>query len=122
MKKVLVISPKRDARKLIGDALEREGYEVIVANTGQEAIAATRENSPDLVLIDTVLSGIDNVDVLKSFEGQEPSCPVLIWSTYSPRCDETPWPAYSALVIRTPHFSRITGKIREMLSEQTVAV
>ncbi|HET6370185.1 MAG TPA: response regulator [Nitrospiria bacterium] len=114
MKKIIIVSPDRAVREILQEELTEGGYQVVHAETGEEAVERCRWDVPDLVLIDTVLSGIDNGGALESFRDVRQVFPILVWSAYNPRCDETPWWAPDAHIIRTASFLKVKEKIREL--------
>lgn len=63
--KILVIEDEEDIRELIRYNLAREGFEVIAAATGEEALVAARARRPDLVLLDLMLPGIQGLEVCR---------------------------------------------------------
>jgi DNA-binding response OmpR family regulator len=114
MKKIIIVSPDRAVSDILQEELNEGGYEVVQAETGEEAVERCRWDTPDLVLIDTVLSGIENAGALESFRDVRQVFPILVWSAYNPRCDESPWLAPDAYIIRTASFSKVKEKIREL--------
>jgi CheY-like chemotaxis protein len=116
MKKILVVSSDSAVRDILEEELTEEGYQVVQAETGEEAVERCRWDTPDLVLIDTVLSGIDNAEALDSFREVHQAVPILVWSAYNPRCDESPWWAPDATIMRTASFLKVKEKIRELCS------
>jgi DNA-binding response OmpR family regulator len=63
-KKVLVIDDEESITKLLKILLEKEGYEVIIANNGFEGIERTRSEKPDLVITDLMMSGINGYQII----------------------------------------------------------
>lgn len=59
--KILVVEDYDDARRLIKHALEEKGFDVIEATDGYEAVEITMEDSPDLILMDMALPGMDGL-------------------------------------------------------------
>ena len=114
MKKILVVSQEVPVQERLKKELVGDGYDVIVANAGEDAVDQCMGENPDLVLVDTVLSGMDNVMAIDRLRAENLPFPILVWSTYSPGCDESPWWTPAAHVLRTPSFLRVKEKIREL--------
>ena len=51
--------------RMLEARLAREGYEVIAAHDGEQALAAAREARPDLILLDIMLPKIDGIEVCR---------------------------------------------------------
>ena len=64
-KKILIVDNEEDILNLVKYNLEREGYKVETVMTGEQAIRGARENSPDLILLDLMLPGMDGLDVCR---------------------------------------------------------
>ena len=58
-RKILLVEDFDDARELYSTCLRSFGYDVIEAATGTEAVALARSASPDLILMDLLLPGMD---------------------------------------------------------------
>src|SRR4051812_14349516 len=65
MAKILVVEDMESVVKLLRMLLEREGFEVTVAQDGLEALEAVRRDKPDLVLLDLILPGLDGLEVCR---------------------------------------------------------
>ncbi|PKL82001.1 MAG: response regulator [Ignavibacteriae bacterium HGW-Ignavibacteriae-3] len=66
MKKILVIDDNPDNVFLLQDRLEREGFEVIKAYSGETGIQRAVEDKPDLILLDIMMPDISGFDVCKT--------------------------------------------------------
>ena len=62
---ILIADEQPLVLRTLGRALDGEGYEVLLASTGEEALASLTENKPDLALISVVLPGTGGIDVLR---------------------------------------------------------
>src|SRR5262245_26796283 len=62
--RILVVDDSEDIRDSFCLVLEEDGYEVLTASSGQEAIDKTRASRPDLILLDLVMPGMDGLEVL----------------------------------------------------------
>jgi two-component system cell cycle response regulator DivK len=65
MKRVLVADGAEGGRELLRILLEHEGYEVLEASSGMEALAIARTMLPDLILLDLDLSGSDGLAAIQ---------------------------------------------------------
>lgn len=64
-KKVLVVDDERDLLDLITYNLNRQGYDVVTAANGAEALEAAANEKPDLILLDLMLPSIDGTEVAR---------------------------------------------------------
>ncbi len=73
MAKILVVDDDPDFVHLTRRILQRKGYEVVTAASGQQALAVMRKEKPDLVLLDIMMSYIlDGLDVSREM-AQDPA-------------------------------------------------
>ncbi len=81
-KSILVIDDEDMIRSLLRLTLVREGYDVLEAETGEEGITIGRQQSPDLVLLDVMMPGMDGFAVCEQIR-QDPllaAIPVIMLS------------------------------------------
>ncbi len=80
--KILVVDDSRTQLDWLVQVLRREGYEVLEALDGKEAIRIVRTSPPDLVLLDIVLPDMDGLEVLRIVKSrrEESFIPVIILS------------------------------------------
>ncbi len=69
--KVLVVDDEPDVLLLCRVNLEFEGYEVVEATDGEEAMEMVRAESPDVVLLDVMMPKMDGWQVLSAIKGDE---------------------------------------------------
>lgn len=65
MKRILVVDDEASFRDALTVGLSREGYEVIEATTGPEALVRFHDSDPHLVLLDVMLPGMSGTDVCR---------------------------------------------------------
>ncbi len=62
---ILIIEDHEKNRKLVRDVLEVKGYKTVESETAEEGIKLATEKSPDLILMDIQLPGMDGITALK---------------------------------------------------------
>ncbi len=88
-KNILIIEDDEFLRGLINKKLTSEGFNIISAVDGEEGIKKTKEQKPDLILLDLVLPNIDGFEVLAKVKADPnvSSVPVIILSNLSQKED-----------------------------------
>jgi DNA-binding NtrC family response regulator len=81
--RILVVDDEKLIRWSVGERLQRGGYEVLTAESGEEALEVLAAQSPDLVLLDVRLPGIDGLVTLQRALGLSPELAVLMMSAHS---------------------------------------
>ncbi len=60
--KILVVDDEADIVEFIGYNLKKEGFQVVTANNGKEAIEAAKKQKPDLILLDVMMPEMDGME------------------------------------------------------------
>lgn len=68
MGKILIVDDQKDFLYLLGTLLRDQGFEVIVAMDGEEALRKAKEEKPDFIILDVVLPDIDGVTVSRKLK------------------------------------------------------
>jgi DNA-binding response OmpR family regulator len=74
---ILVVDDKANLRAMLKDYLGEQGYRVVTAENGQDALFAARYEKPDLVLLDVMMPKMDGFTFLPAFR-RESSAPVIL--------------------------------------------
>jgi len=77
MPSVLVVDDDPDIRELFGGGLEREGFDVVLAEDGARGIEALAHARFDLVVLDVFMPGVSGLDTIKLFHAHAPSVPLI---------------------------------------------
>jgi len=77
--RVLVVDDEPQIQRVLRPSLTASGYEVIEATTGRQALAAVREHSPDIIILDLGLPDMDGKEVLRKLRILAPT-PVIVLS------------------------------------------
>ena len=76
-RRILVVEDDPAVRNLLAEYLELEGYEVLQATSGMEALQRAAERTPDLVILDVNLPGVDGLEVARRLRSAS-AMPILM--------------------------------------------
>jgi DNA-binding response OmpR family regulator len=85
MKTILVVDDKANIRNLVREYLEADGFRVVIAANGREALYAARAEKPDLILLDIMMPEMGGYEFLKTYR-RERETPVILLTA---KMDET---------------------------------
>ena len=74
----MLVEDEESIRKFVKINLEREGYIIFEAGSGEEGIEVARRERPDIVVLDIMLPGIDGFEVCKTLRGEFPSLGIIM--------------------------------------------
>jgi CheY-like chemotaxis protein len=115
MKRVLVADDEHSIRKLYERELKKEGYEVLFASNGQEAIQMVRNDRPDLIVMDIRMPGMDGIEAMGRILEENNELPVVINTAYSSYKENfLSWSA-DAYLTKSADLSELKGTIRMIL-------
>ncbi len=77
---ILVVDDEPDIRELIQDILIDEGYQVSIAQNGEEARAAFTNQTPSLTLLDIWMPDVDGISLLKEFKNHDSNATIVMMS------------------------------------------
>jgi pilus assembly protein CpaE len=63
--RILIVDDDVDSLKLIGMMLQRQGYEIVAANNGQQALGRAHADLPDLIILDVMMPDMDGYEVCR---------------------------------------------------------
>jgi DNA-binding response OmpR family regulator len=81
-KKILIVDDDFDTLHMVGKMLERHGFKILAANNGEKAIQMAQSNSPDLILLDVMMPGMDGYEVTRELRGLENTAfiPIILFT------------------------------------------
>ncbi len=115
---ILVVDDEPSILTSLGGLLKDEGYEVIFASNGYEALKSAEAQSPDLVLLDIWMPGMDGIETLKELKKAHPFLPVVIITGHGNielAVKATKLGAYD-LIEKPLHFDKIVVTINNALN------
>lgn len=81
-KRILLVDDEEGIQLLYREEFEEEGYEVISAYNGEEAIEKFKQDPPDVVILDINMPGMNGIEVLRRMKEINPDLPVILSSAY----------------------------------------
>ena len=122
---ILVVDDETTLRETLVDALEAEGFRVVAAADGREALTVFRAEHPDLILLDLMLPELSGVEVCRIIRA-ESSVPIVMLTAKDSELDKVVGLELGADDYVTKPFSirELSARIRALFrrSEQAVAV
>lgn len=114
---LLIADDERSQRLLTRYALEREGYQLVEADSGLACLEAASRYQPDMVLLDAVMPDLDGFECCRRLHAQNPDLPILIVTSLE---DETfvneAFAAGASDYIPKPiHWSVLKRRLRHLL-------
>ena len=85
MNRILIVDDNNDILWVVEIILKRYGFEVMTTLKGEEVISKTKSFSPDLILLDVFLSGVDGIDVCNNLKSNPSTkdIPVIMISAHT---------------------------------------
>ncbi len=79
---ILIIDDKRNILEVLKGYLENEGYNIVTCSNGEKAIELFKESSPDIILTDFKLPGINGIELIKEIHSYDEELPVIVFTAY----------------------------------------
>ncbi len=118
MEKILCVDDDPSLLRLYQDELSEEGYKVILAKDGKEALSKLAKENPQVVILDIRMPVMDGIRTLTAMLGKDRQIPVIL-NTAFPQYRENfmTWGA-EAYVIKSSDLTELKQKIREVLEKR----
>jgi DNA-binding response OmpR family regulator len=114
-KTVLCVDDEANLLKLYEQELAAEGYEVVLASNGQEALQSLDKNDPDILVLDICLTDCDGLNLLDEIRRTRRDLPIILNSAYSSyKHDFQSWLA-DDYIVKSSDLRSLKLKIRELL-------
>lgn len=114
--KILVVDDDLHIQRLYKEEFEDEGYEVVVASNGQEAIEMFEKEAPDIVTLDILLPDIDGIRILRQMKEKNPKIPIIMSTAYDYRDDFAVW-ASEAYIVKSSDMDELKAIIKKLLNK-----
>jgi len=98
MARVLYVDDDLELTRLVQDCLEDEGYEVLIANDGEEGLGSVISERPDMVILDVMMPQLNGWEIAKYMRERDDykDVPILMLTGIGPSLNEMTAPLYGA--------------------------
>jgi DNA-binding response OmpR family regulator len=115
---ILVVEDDVNQRALYEEELTDEGYRVLTAGDGREAIKVVQEQQPDLVVLDVNMPVMDGLDTLSKMLEHNSKMPVILNTAYASYQDSfTSWSA-DAYIVKSSDLSELKATVKRLLADR----
>lgn len=114
--KLLIVDDDTNIQRLYKEELEEEGYEVVIAATGKDAMEMFEKENPDIVTLDILMPDIDGISLLRKMKEQRPDIPIIMSTAYDYRDDFAVW-ASEAYIVKSSDLSELKKTIKNLVSQ-----
>jgi len=115
VKKILVVDDEAHIRQLYKDELEEEGYDVLLAASGDEALKVIESEHIDLVMLDIKMPDINGLEILGKIKEINDKLPVILVSAYDTyKQDFTSWVAED-YIVKSSDLNEIKEKVKKFI-------
>jgi DNA-binding response OmpR family regulator len=115
--KLLIVDDDLNIQRLYKEELEEEGYDVVIASSGKDALEMFDKENPDIVTLDILMPDIDGISLLRKMKEQRPNIPIIMSTAYDYRDDFAVW-ASEAYIVKSSDLSELKKTIEKLISEK----
>lgn len=119
MANVLVVDDDPALRMLYEEELTNEGWHVVLAASGEEALEKISQERPDLVVLDIRMANMDGLETLQKVMTGDKSIPVVLNTAYSSYQDDFRTWAADAYIVKSSDLTELKTTIRRILQERS---
>ena len=117
MNKILVVDDEQSLQLAYRQEFEDEGYEVHSALSGKDALRKLKSVSPDLVILDITMPGMNGIEVLRQIKEVNPKTKVILSSSHHEyKQDLSAW-ASDDFIVKSANMDDLKAAVRRHLSE-----
>lgn len=114
--KILIVDDEKNILKLYKAELEDEGYTVVTASSGKEALEVFEREKPDLVTLDILMPDMDGIQVLRQMKEMKHQIPVIMLTAYDYRDDFSVWVS-DAYVVKSSDLATLKSTIKQIIEK-----
>ncbi len=113
---ILLVEDDKNLCLLYEQELSLEGYEIVTAVDGKEALEKIEERSPDIIIMDIYMPRMDGLEAISRIISKKKDIPIIINTAYSNYKDSFMSWAADAYIVKSPDLTELKNKIKELLA------
>jgi two-component system response regulator (stage 0 sporulation protein F) len=118
MATVLIVEDDEHQQLLFREELKEEGYEVVVAGSGQEALDMAKRVEPDIVVLDIAMPGMDGIETLGRMLSKNNQLPIILHTAYATYKDNFMTWSADAYVVKSSDLTELKAEIERVLAKR----
>lgn len=118
MSTILIVDDEKNLLRLYEKEFRLDGYSVVTANSGVEALQKLKSGAVNLVILDIRMPGLDGVETLKQIMELPSKPPIILNSAYTSYKDNFLTWAAAAYVVKSSDLTELKAKARELVDAQ----
>lgn len=118
MATILIVEDDEHQQLLFKEELAEEGYDVVVASSGQEALEIVQKIEPDCVVLDIAMPGMDGIEALGRLLARNNQLPVILHTAYATYKDNFMTWSADAYVVKSQDLSELKSEIERVLAKR----
>ncbi|KHE92849.1 MAG: response regulator [Candidatus Scalindua rubra] len=124
MANILLVEDNKNQCLLYEQELRHEGYDIVTANDGKEALEKIKGQQPDMIIMDICLPKMDGVEAMRHILSKSKSrdIPIIINTGYSNYKDNFMTWAADAYIVKSSDLTELKNKIEELLTNKYIDV
>ncbi len=115
MTTILVVEDDKNQRLLYEQELKLEGYGIVTASDGKEALEKLQEQLPDIIIMDINIPKMDGIETMGRILSKNKEIPIIINTAYSNYKDYFMSWAADAYIVKSSDLSELKDTIKELL-------
>jgi two-component system, response regulator, stage 0 sporulation protein F len=116
-KKILIAEDEELLRSLYEEEFQEEGFEVVTARDGKEALNRLEKAKPDLVILDIAMPEMDGLEALRRIKEKHNGLPVVLHTSHPSYLSNAKARGADAFIVKSVDLEELKEKVRQLLDE-----
>jgi CheY-like chemotaxis protein len=118
MTTILIVEDDNNQRLLYEQELKLEGYKIVTASDGKEALEKVQEQLPDIIIMDINMPKMDGIEAMGRILSKKKEIPIIINTAYSNYKDNFMSWAADVYIVKSSDMSELKNAVKEVLGKK----